>query len=144
MFGTIQLPIPLSAAGSFSGGKTAMKWSCLHLHLLPRLEVRGTIPPFPQMPSWRAQGQLDLYIICDATVKCNFNVQLHCDRTCKEARISVHVWTVIKRTCTQSTAAKEFISNAGPTNTEEPTQPGRSCRGQQPIRLDNKEGSLQV
>jgi hypothetical protein len=33
---------------SYSQDKTAGAWSWLHLHLVPRLRMRGAIPPLPQ------------------------------------------------------------------------------------------------
>jgi hypothetical protein len=91
MVGITHIPIPLSAAGSFSGGKTARTLSFLHLRLMPRLGVRGTIPLLPHMPSWRAQGQLHLYALSVAVLKCNSTAQISLNRKCKEARISAHV-----------------------------------------------------
>jgi len=40
--------------GSFPGDKAAgvVKLTS-HFHLVPRLRMRGYIPPFPNMPSWR-------------------------------------------------------------------------------------------
>jgi len=86
----------IKSAGCFPGGKTARMWSCLHLHLMPRLEVRGTIPPLPHMPSWCAQGQLHLYILSVVALICTSTAQISWNRKCKEARISAHVWTTSK------------------------------------------------
>jgi len=34
----------------------------VHLHLVPRLEKRGSIPPRPHMLPWSVLGQLYLYL----------------------------------------------------------------------------------
>jgi hypothetical protein len=40
----------MSTGGSFHGDKAAWAW---HLHLVPRLTMRGAIPPLPHTSSWR-------------------------------------------------------------------------------------------
>ena len=29
-----------------------------HFHLVPKLRMSGTIPPFPHVPSWRVEGKV--------------------------------------------------------------------------------------
>jgi hypothetical protein len=38
---------PMGSGGSFLGGKVARAWTT-HLHLFPKLKMRGDIPPLPQ------------------------------------------------------------------------------------------------
>jgi hypothetical protein len=53
--GASQPPIQWGVVGSYFGGKMAQAWSWpTHLHLAPRLRMRGAIPPLPNTSSCRS------------------------------------------------------------------------------------------
>jgi hypothetical protein len=45
------------------GGKASILRLIAHLHLVPRLGMRGAVPPLPCVSSWHVQGQLYLYVL---------------------------------------------------------------------------------